>query len=58
VAEMFRYPTISSLAQYLSREPNAQPSLQHVQERAKKQTAAMQQRVMRNRPTPVWEEGR
>jgi acyl carrier protein len=57
VAELFRYPTISSLAQYLSLEPNAQPSLQHVQERAKKQTAAMQQRVMRNRPTQVMEEG-
>jgi hypothetical protein len=37
VVELFRYPTIHALAQYLSRGQDAQPSLQHIQDRAKRQ---------------------
>jgi len=32
--EMFKYPTVSALAEYLSRESKAQPSLQHSLDRA------------------------
>jgi aryl carrier-like protein len=38
VVELFRYPTIHALAQYLSRGgQSAQPSMQHIQDRARRQ---------------------
>lgn len=39
-AELFEYPTISTLSEYFSRQNNAQPTFELAQERAKKQEAA------------------
>jgi amino acid adenylation domain-containing protein len=41
IVEMFKYPTISSLAKYLSEEPGEQTSVGSSQERIKKQKDAM-----------------
>jgi acyl carrier protein len=38
--EMFRYPTVSSLAMYLGREISQQPSFAQIHERANKQKEA------------------
>ncbi|WP_414529158.1 SDR family NAD(P)-dependent oxidoreductase [Nodularia chucula] len=39
-AELFEYPTISTLSEYFSRQNNAQPTFELAQKRAKKQEAA------------------
>lgn len=39
--ELFKYPTISSLAEYLSREQDGQPSFQKSRERAMEQRDAI-----------------
>ncbi len=41
MVEMFRYPTISALAERLTREPDDQPSVQKSRNRAEKQKEAM-----------------
>jgi acyl carrier protein len=41
MVELFKYPTISALAEYLSREPNSRASLQESRKRAAKQREAM-----------------
>ena len=41
VVDLFRFPTVSSLAGYLSQEQDDRTSFRHVQERAKKQREAM-----------------
>ena len=48
IIELFRYPTINALAQYLSRKPDGQDGFQKVQEAAAKQKAALaRQKAMR-----------
>ena len=48
--EMFKYPTINALSQYLSRETDDQPLLEKSFDRAKKQKEAMQrQRTLMRR---------
>ncbi|MDY7076207.1 MAG: amino acid adenylation domain-containing protein [Chloroflexota bacterium] len=41
MVEMFRYPTVSALAEYLGREPGDQPSVQRSLDRASKQKEAI-----------------
>jgi amino acid adenylation domain-containing protein len=42
--DLFRYPTVSSLAKYLSQEQNEQPSFRQAHDRAKRQTEAINRR--------------
>jgi hypothetical protein len=47
--EMFKYPTISSLAKYLSEEPEEKSSLGQSQERVKKQKDAINRQKQKQR---------
>jgi acyl carrier protein len=47
IVELFRYPTIGALAEYLERETGARRSLHESHDRAGKQRAAMQQQQQR-----------
>jgi len=49
--DLFKYPTISSLAKYLSPKPNEQPAFQKINERVKKQKDAhnRQQRLKKGK---------
>ena len=49
VVEMFRYPTISALAEYLTQEPGDQLSFQKGHDRAKKQKEAVKRHAQRMR---------
>ncbi len=42
MAELFRHPTISALAQFLSREQDVQPSREQINDRAQRQTQSRQ----------------
>lgn len=44
IADMFRYPTIAALANFLAREPGESPSFQKVQDRVMRRRAAQQLR--------------
>src|SRR5579875_3216094 len=46
VLDMFKYPTISSLAKYVSQEQTQFPSLQHRYERAERRRALLQQQSL------------
>jgi hypothetical protein len=51
IIDMFKYPTIRALAAHLSQEQSAEPLLQEIQERIKRQNAAMErQKRLRFRP--------
>ncbi|MDH3599287.1 MAG: amino acid adenylation domain-containing protein [Candidatus Tectomicrobia bacterium] len=53
VLDLFRYPTISALAQYLDQEQNTETvSFQHLQDRAQKQKEALTQRRRRMQRRP------
>src|SRR4028118_1845784 len=49
IIEMFKYPTISSLAKYLSEEPEEKSSLGQSQERVKKQKDAINRQKQKQR---------
>jgi amino acid adenylation domain-containing protein len=49
IIEMFKYPTISSLAKYLSEEPEQKSSLGQSQERVKKQKDAINRQKQKQR---------
>lgn len=49
IMEMFKYPTISSLAKYLSEEPEEKSSLGQSQERVKKQKDAINRQKQKQR---------
>ncbi len=44
-AELFEYPTISTLSKYFSRQKNEQPAFELAQERAKKQDMAIAEEI-------------
>ncbi len=51
IIDMFKYPTIKTLAAHLNQEQSAEPLLQEIQERIKRQNAAMErQKRLRFRP--------
>lgn len=47
MVDLFKYPTVSSLAKYLSQEPSQESSLQSSRDRAKKQKEAMNRQKQR-----------
>lgn len=47
MVDLFKYPTVSSLAKYLSQEPSQDSSLQSSRDRAKKQKEAMNRQKQR-----------
>ena len=49
ISEMFKYPTISSLAKYLSEEPEEKSFLGKSQERVKKQKDAINRQKQKQR---------
>jgi acyl carrier protein len=49
MVELFRYPTVSALAEYLSKDTPDQPTLQKTQDRADQQKDAMKRQVDRMR---------